>query len=352
MTWLIGLFEFVVGVGIVVGVALSVARTVVLPRPGSSRLLRASFRAVLCGARLARPLPARPRRPAVLELVLPLTLLATLMAWLCWLGAGFFFLALAVGMPAHPTSMIRLLLLEPAQAPGLPGRAVGLVAWVAAALMIMLCAACMPTIAAAYNRREALVRRLSSQALVPSDAEDLLAAYLPDTFGPSYDGVMTDWDDWFSDVRMTHSAFPMLLAAPPAGQLCWLKAMVIMLDAAALVDALAPSRAAPQARALLRSGTACLGELAELAGVIVPSTSVSLEGREEYDFPDTVARVSGAGLPIERDEARAREIFQAWRIRYAPHATAISSFLRYDDPLFVTPEMTHAHRRLAEKIIR
>jgi len=333
MRWLIGPIELLFAAVVLGGLATSLARTVVVPRDRSSRLMRAALRTALTGARsLPPPRLSRSQRPALLDLVLPISLFVTLAGWLAGLAAGFVLLGLAVGVPADAGDLAGMLLLEQRARIDMAGRAVGLAAWASAGLVIALWAAYLPVVAAAYGRRERLVRRLSSQALLPPDAENLLIAYVPGGFGLSFNGLLAEWDAWFNDVRTSHSAYPALVAAPPAGRLCWLKAMVIMLDAAAVVDAIAPTRAVPYARALLQSGTACLSELAEQIRVTVPAMEVSLQGREEYDFPMTVERALKAGLPAERDPHRAREVFQSWRRRYAPHVSAIATYLRYDHP--------------------
>ena len=54
---------------------------------------------------------------------------------------------------------------------------------------------------------------------------------------------------------------------------------------------------------------------------------VSLQGREECDFPDTIKTALQAGLTAERDERAAWLAFQDWRQAYAPHASAIAAHL-------------------------
>jgi hypothetical protein len=333
MRWLPRLLELLFGAVLLAGVGTSVSRTVLVPRDRSSWLMRGALRVVLASGRslLRRPL-GRRQRPALLDLVLPVTLFVTLAGWLLGLVAGFFLLSLAAGVPADADGLAGTFLFEQGAGTDSVGRVVGLAAWGTAGLVIALWAACLPAIASAYGRRERLVRRLSSQALLPPDAENLLAAYVPDESGLSFNSLLAEWDAWFNDVRTTHAAYPALVAAPPTGKLCWLKAMVIMLDTAAVVEAVAPTRAVPYARALLQSGTACLSELVGQVRVVVPPMEVSLHGREEYCFPVTVERALQAGLPAERDSHRAREAFQSWRRRYAPHASAIAAYLKYESP--------------------
>jgi len=76
------------------GLATSLARTVVVPRDRSSRLMRAALRTALTGARSLPPPRLSPsQRPALLDLVLPISLFVTLAGWLAGLAAGFVLLA-------------------------------------------------------------------------------------------------------------------------------------------------------------------------------------------------------------------------------------------------------------------
>jgi hypothetical protein len=320
--------ELVLGL-IILGAALtSVARTVVVPRNRSSRLMRFALRTTLAAARaVMRPGSCEGGRPRYVDLVGPLALAAVLLVWVAGLVSGFALVAVAVGgVRADVDAVAGLLLRTRPEQAGPLGAAVAVLAWGAVGATVACFAGYLATVCAAYGRRERSVRRIASQAASPPEAEDLLAVHLRDgscTIGP----LLAEWDRWFNDVRTTHSAYPVLVNLPRNSDLCWLEAMVIALDTAALVDALAPSAALPYARALLRSGTACLRELAGQLRVSVPAPLVSLQGREENDFPDTVNRALMAGLPAERAEQEAWRTFQDWRQAYAPHASAIAVHL-------------------------
>jgi hypothetical protein len=323
---LIATGEFAFAVIILATVATSVARTILIPRNRSSRMMRCALRAALAAARVAvRPGRRDGGHPRLVDLVGPIAMLGVLLGWLVGLVSGSVLLAVSVGgVRPNADAIAGLFLRAGAEQGSRPGQAVAVGTWAAAGTVIACIAGYLSTVAAAYGRRERAVRRLASQAVRPPDAEDLLAAYLRDG---GIDPLLTEWDLWFSDIRTTHSAYPVLVTLPRNGDLCWLEAMVIALDTAALVDALAPSAAHPHAKALLRSGTACLGELATQLRVPVPAPLVSLQGREESDFPDTVNTALKTGLTAERTEQEAWLAFQDWRQAYAPHASAIAAHL-------------------------
>jgi len=99
------------------------------------------------------------------------------------------------------------------------------------------------------------------------------------------------------------------------------------MDAAALVQATAPRWAPMHAKVLLDVGSVCLQDLAARIGIVLPVMTVSLHGREEQAFSDTLKFAIDSGLPAERDIDHASSTFQKIRVRYAPFAVLIGSQL-------------------------
>jgi hypothetical protein len=343
---LISAGEFLLGTAMLAVVAGSVARTVLVPRNRSSRLVRCALHVSLAGARVAaRPGCRDGGRPKLVDLVGPVGLAGALLCWLVGLLAGFGLLSAAAGSARGSADpLVALLIPVTAVQDGAVAQAAALGFWLAATAVVIAFGAYLAVIIAAYGRRERLVRQLAAEAVRPPDAEDLIAAYLH-SGSHGLDPLLAELNCWFNDIRTSHSAYPVLANLPRNGGLCWLEAMVIALDTAALVDAIAPSRAVPAARALLHSGTACLAELAGHQGVAVRKPVVSLHGREEYDFFDTVNRAVAAGLPAERDQQHAWAVFQDWRMAYAPHASAIAAHLLCYCPPPEPVDATDASRR-------
>ena len=105
----------------------------------------------------------------------------------------------------------------------------------------------LPTLYAAFNRREALVTMLDSRAGVPSWGPELLArthyglgsgisavTELPDLF--------EEWERWSADVSESHATYLALLNfRSPRPLSSWLTAQLAVLDAAALYLSLMPN---------------------------------------------------------------------------------------------------------------
>ncbi|MEU4746349.1 hypothetical protein AB0G02_38630, partial [Actinosynnema sp. NPDC023658] len=160
-------------------------------------------------------------------------------------------------------------------------------------------------------------------------AEELLAGYLDVGGRERLDHVLAVWSGWLVELRRAHRAWPVLLHARPSERRCWLEAVVLMLDVAALAEAMAPGWAPPHTTAVLVNGTDCLTEALAATGAESPRSTISLHGREALTFDDTVSLLTEAGMRVERDPADAWTEFQARRTRYAPAASALAEKLHY-----------------------
>jgi hypothetical protein len=303
------LVAMLAGITLAVITGLSVLRTVVNPRDRSSLAARATarytYRALLLGS---SALPQR-RRESVLDLCVPVSLTALLGTWLvataaaCWL--------VAYSLPVGAEDAVR---------------AAG---WSLAGLEGLLFAVYLSKLIEKYQRREAITTRLQAQATSPLDAELVLADRLRGGSRSDLGAAFEHWADWLADIRSSHASCPVLLYLRPAGEMCWVEAAVIVLDAAALTEAVAPMWAPPSVRVLLAAGSDCIQRLAWQLDIRLAVPSVSLHGREERAFSDSVRCALSAGLHAERDGDTSWRAFQDSRTRYAPHADAICSHLRY-----------------------
>lgn len=310
----------VLGVIVELTLWLSVLRVVFAPRRRPARLARWVARLVAgTGTRVARRLPRRLAEP-VLDLCAPVSLLLMLACWLVGAAFGFVLLATSAGVTASR--------------PGLPqlrttggGAVLALAAAVVLAVLLAAFTAYLVGFIDAHGRRERLVNRLAAQATQIPDADRVLADQLRTGSRDALDRQFAEWAGWVIDLYSSHLAYPGLLYDRSCSELSWTRATVIIMDAAAVVEAVAPVWAPPHTRVLLDSGTSCLQRLAEQAGVAPPVSAVSLQGREECAFADTIELAVRAGLPAERDRRAAWQAFQDIRVGYAPYAMMLGSRL-------------------------
>ncbi|MEV6605489.1 hypothetical protein [Kutzneria sp. NPDC051319] len=305
----VDLIAVLTGIALGGAAVLSVLRTVVNPRNRSSlaaRLTaRLTYRLLLAST---SALPQR-RRERALDLSAPLSLTALLAIWLgATAGASWL---VAYGLPAGV------------------GQAVHIAGWALAGLQALLFSVYLSKLIESYQRREAITTRLQARATSPLDAEVVLADRLRGGSRSDLGTAFEHWADWMADVRSSHAGYPALLYQRPAGQMCWVEAAVIVLDAAALTEAVAPTWAPPSVRVLLAAGSDCIQRLAWQLNIQLEVPTVSMHGREERAFSDSVRYAAAAGLPMERDSEKSWLAFQDSRTRYAPHADAICLHLRY-----------------------
>ncbi|MGH3912495.1 MAG: hypothetical protein ACRDTC_03650 [Pseudonocardiaceae bacterium] len=337
MRVMLGVSAFLAGCLILAAVWCNVLRTVPAPGQRPPLLMHAVLRWVPPVAlALARTVPGRARG-WVLDLIGPFVLFLVLACWLTALLLGFALIAVSFGgVPATPVGLAGWLRgADPAGSAQIGETewrddVVTLVAWANIGIVVLVFAAHLVCLVSAYSRRELVVSMLATQARRPPDAERLLVPYLRSGTTARLDDELARWARWLGDVQATHTACPALMFCRSSTSLNWLTAAVIMLDAAALMYAVAPGWAPPHTRTLLCTGAHCLQTLQQRIGIFRPPPVVSFEGREEVDFHHTLQEVAAAGLPAERDEAQASKIFQEWRIRYAPYAAAIAAHLLYD----------------------
>lgn len=308
------------GVALVVLVWLSVVRTTLLARPSSSRMARWTVRVCsVVATAFARRMPSRART-WVMDFCAPVSLFVMAVGWLIGLAVGFALLLVALGEPRPGAPFLAF---------EMNGAAVVLV--IAATTSVLLVAAAFAAylviLMNAYGRREGMVGRSVTQVRRVADADALLATYLRSGSRDSLDSYFAQWADWMADIRLSHDSYPGLVYCRSTGRLSWTMAAVVVMDAAALVEAAAPRWAPLHTRVLLDVGSVCLQRLAKQVGIVLPLMTVSLQEREEREFGDTMQFVADSGLPVERDIDYAWQSFQRIRVRYAPYAVLIGTRL-------------------------
>jgi hypothetical protein len=316
----------------------SVIGTLLVPRPVGSRLTRWVDRVVDGAFRLVtRAIADYRRRDRVLVRQAAAILLVQLVAWLgvSFLGFGLLLWPLAPGglgsaFISAGSSLFTLGFREP---PGAPS----VVVFVAAATglaILTLQIAYLPTLYAAFNRRETEVTLLNARAGVPSWGPELLARthYALGSGTSTLDtlpGLYAQWERWAADVTESHTTYlPLVRFRSPRPLSSWVTALLAVLDSAALFLALSP-KAAPvvPARLCLRSGFTCLTQVARAMGFEVPDEAdpngrISLSYQE---FLDAVDRMRQVDFPIERDPADAWADFVGWRVNYEQAAYAVAA---------------------------
>ncbi|MFN2582584.1 MAG: hypothetical protein ABR498_07575 [Candidatus Dormibacteria bacterium] len=311
------------GIVILLALGVSVMRTLVVPRGLVPRFsltvdlpLRRAFRAI---ARITHRYEVADR---ILSYEGPVRLMAYLVAWLTTALIGYsliywpFVGTFPGALDAAGSSMFTLGFFS------VHGAAPVALAFSAAATGLVLVAlqiAYLPTIYAAFNRRETLVTMLSSRTGQPPWGPEVLARHSLIDNMDDLPQFFRDWELWAADLAETHTNYPVLLAfRAPHPLRHWVIALNAILDAAALYLALAPHRAPSQANAFIRMGYSSLREVAHLFRFEfdpdpLPSDPIELTYEE---FADAVRVLDEASFPRERTAKEAWPHFHGWRVNY------------------------------------
>jgi hypothetical protein len=336
----VGALALVVGAAVVVLTWASVITTVVVPRRSRARVGRVVDRGVRAVYRVVthrvRDYPTRDRWLASQAST---TLLAQLVAWLLLFYAGFALMlstfdgrGFSHALAQAGSSMFTLGYAGPDSA---SLTAVDYVAAATGMVVVALQIGYLPTLYAAFNRRETEVTLLASRAGSPPWGPEILArtrfGFPEGQAGVAMDRFYEGWERWAADVAESHTNYPVLTRFRSPHELSsWLVALVAVLDSAALWLAVAPSTVpAIQARLCLRMGFTALRSIAETVGLEVeedvdPDAPLQLTYEE---YLDGVGRIGSTTFAMERTPEQAWPDFRGWRANYEAVAYALADRL-------------------------
>jgi len=346
----------VAGLLIVGGTLFSVVGTLVVPRAIDSRVSRATDRVVdLLFLRATAGVSTFARRDRILAWQSPLSLLVRLSVWLMLLVVGFSLVLLpAVGGPlaasVHEAGS-SILTLGYAAPHNLASTVVEYAAAFTGLVVIGLQVGYLPTLYAAFNRRETEVTLLTTRAGVPAWGPEILARTLwgisdGDT-GPVLGDLFRSWERWSAELAESHTTYVVLVRLRSPRPLShWLTSLLAVMDAAALHLALAPSLEPKMpARLMLRMGFTALEQIARAVRLPVPGEpdpdapiSVSYE-----QFQEAVDDLRRLGYPIERSNDEAWPHFRGWRANYDTAALSLANLLDAPPALWSGPRRWPSH---------
>ena len=349
----------VVGAVLVLATGTSVVETLIVPRAVSSRLTRWVDQVVTAAFRMVgRRIGDYPRRDRLLAAQAPAILLGQLAVWLGISLVGYWLLlwpfvhgGLSSAFTAAGSSLFTLGFAEPS------GAAPGVIVFAAAATglaILTLQIAYLPTLYAAFNRRETEVALLNARAGVPSWGPELLSrTHYALGSGVSTINTLPDlyerWERWAADVAESHTTYlPLVRFRSPRPLSSWVTALLAVLDSAAMLLALSPNIApVVPARLCLRGGFLCFNQIARAMGIPLPDESDPDAGitLTYGEFLEAIARLREVEFPIERDPAEAWVDFVGWRVNYEQPAYAVAYAVD------AVPALWSGPRRSRDKVI-
>ena len=187
----------------------------------------------------------------------------------------------------------------------------------------------LPTLYGAFNRRETEITLLGARAGTPPWGPELLARTRYGFRARTDDlpQLYAVWERWAADVAESHSNYPVLMRfRSPQPLSSWLIGLLAVMDSAALLLAVAPSRETLEPRLCLRMGFTALQQLGRAVGLPVehdpdPDGETALTFEE---FQQGVQRLLDVGFEVERSAEEAWPHFKGWRVNYEPIAYALA----------------------------
>jgi hypothetical protein len=196
--------------------------------------------------------------------------------------------------------------------------------------LVALIISYLPSLYAAFSRREALVSKLAMRTGLPPFAPEILRR-LWRPAGPQI--VLSDtwqaWEDWFVDLSETHTSFPVLaFFRSPQTAKSWITAAGAILDAAALALAAVDAEWGPETGMCLHAGIVSLRHIADFHGISYRSaagaTTISVE---KHEVIAACQELQGSGVAVVSDLDTAYEVFKTHRAAYDQMLLTLCAYL-------------------------
>jgi hypothetical protein len=319
----------------------SVIGTLIVPRPLASWLTRMADRVVDAAYQVVTlRVTDYKHRDRILATQAAAILLTQLVGWLALFVAGYT-LVLWPGNGRSITNALTdagssIFTLGFAAPRGTAPAAIVFLAAATGMVVVALQVGYLPTLYAAFNRRETEVALLVSRSGAPSWGPELLARtyYALGTGVSSIDTLpelYRTWERWAADVAESHTTYlPLVRFRSPLPYSSWVISLLAVLDSAALILVLAPEQApVVAARLCLRGGFSCLGRVARAMGLDVPEEANPDDGISltYEEFLTAISRIEEVGFNVTREAADAWPDFVGWRVNYERAAYQIAEAL-------------------------
>jgi hypothetical protein len=327
--------SFGVGLALVVYTASSVIRSLIVPRGYSSMIVRYVSTVVKrLFLAVANRFETYEVKDKILALQAPIWVVAQLFTWLALFLFGY-----ALMLWPLIDGPLGLALLESGSSvftlgfAGTHTTAATVVHFLAAATGVVIVAlqiGYLPTLYAAFNRRETLITTLQSRAGAPAWGPEILARHQLTNLLTALPGLFTEWESWSADVSESHTNYPVLLwFRSPHPLRSWILGLLAVMDSAALCLAVSPSVAPTQARLCLRMGFVSLRNIADFLGIPydrdpMPDDPIELTYEE---FSGGLRRMEEVEYPMERTPEEAWPHFRGWRVNYERIAYTIADMV-------------------------
>lgn len=186
-------------------------------------------------------------------------------------------------------------------------------------ILVALLIAYLPTMYAAFSRRESNVALLEARAGTPPSAAEMIARSHRTGELEQLHEFWDRWETWFAEVEESHTSLAALsfFRSPQPGR-SWVTAAGTVLDAAALMLSTVDVPWSPSAAFCIRAGFLALREVARFFNIPfvadpAPDDPISIS-RAEFD--DVCDELASRNVPLKEDRDQAWRDFAGWRVNY------------------------------------
>lgn len=187
-------------------------------------------------------------------------------------------------------------------------------------IMVALLISYLPTIYAAFSRREQAVNMLEVRAGSPPSALEMLLRFNRIHGLDRLADYWKTWEFWFADVEESHTTLPALIFfRSPRAENSWVTAAGTVLDCAAITLSAIDIPYEPSAALNIRAGYLALRRIAnyfDLPNPQDPQYPDTLICVERGEFESVLDQLAAAGLPVKADREQAWRDFAGWRVNY------------------------------------
>jgi hypothetical protein len=317
--------EVVAGLALALTVTAHIVRTLVVPRASRTWISHVVDKSVdALFEMIVRPIRNYGRKDKVLAAQGAAVLLTQLATWLtCYELAYSLLLWPSVG--SFPSALREagssMFTLGFASTPAVAPTVVDIVAAATGVVVVALQIAYLPTLYGAFNRRETEVTLLLSRAGSPPWGPELLlrTRYGVAVRSDDLPAFYSRWERWAADLAESHSNYPVLVRfRSPQKLASWLVGLLAVMDSAAMLLALCPTRDRIEPRRAIRMGFTALRQIGSAIGLEMdidpdPDSDIQLSFEE---FAAAVDQLRTVGFPMDRDAAEAWPHFKGWRVNY------------------------------------
>jgi len=316
---------FIAGVTTVILTLFSALSTFVLPRAARSQLNRVVFGVLRRVFEfILHFVKGYPRRDAIMAYYAPIGLMLLVPTWYFLISLGYAAMYWALGV-GDAVASLRLsgsslftLGFETNQVFGITSivfseAMLGLI-------MVALLIAYLPTMYAAFARREQAVNLLEVRAGSPPSASEMLQRFNRIHGLNKLGDYWRTWETWFADIEESHTTLPTLIFfRSPRAENSWITAAGAVLDAASITLSAIDIPYESSAALNIRAGFLALRRIANYFDIpnpqnpSYPEFSICVE-RSEFD--SLLDELAAAGLPLKPDREQAWRDFAGWRVNY------------------------------------